>query len=104
MDGPGDYHTKWCQSKRRQYWCKTILHDIAYMLKQKKKWCKLTYLWNRQRLTDFENEWLFPDGKGGEEEMTGSLGLTCIDYYIWNRKPTMNYYIAQGTAQYSVIT
>ena len=37
MDGPGDYNNKWCQSKRRHYWFKTILHDIAYMLKQKKK-------------------------------------------------------------------
>ena len=76
LDGPGDYHTKWCQSKRRQYWCKTILHGIAYMSKQKKKWYKLTYLQNRNRLTESENELLFPDGKGREEGMTGSYGLT----------------------------
>ena len=43
---------------------------------KKKKWYKLTYLQNRNRLTESENELLFPDGKGREEGMTGSYGLT----------------------------
>ena len=35
---------------------KEISYDIAYMGNLKKKWYKWTYLQNRNRLTDLENE------------------------------------------------
>ena len=51
MDGPADYHTKWSKSDRERQ----ISYDIAYMWNLK-KWYKWTYLQNRNRLTDLENE------------------------------------------------
>ena len=41
-----------------------ISYDIAYMLNLK-KWYKWTYLQNRNRLTDLENELMVTRGKGG---------------------------------------
>ena len=46
MDGPGDYHTKWSKSEKDKY--------ITYMYNLK-KWYKWTYLQNRNRLRDIEN-------------------------------------------------
>ena len=46
MDGPRDYHTKWSQTERQ----------ISY---------KLTYLQNRNRLTDIENKLMVPEGERG---------------------------------------
>ena len=44
-NGPGDYHTKWNKSEReKQIWY------ITYMQNLKKKWCKRTYLQNRNRI------------------------------------------------------
>ena len=60
MDGPGDYHTKWNKSDRERQ----ISYDIAYMQKLK-KWYTSTYLQNRNRLTDLENE-LMVTGVAGE--------------------------------------
>ena len=77
MDGPGDDHTKWSKSDRKRQ----ISYDIAYMwnLKKKRKRYKWTYLQNRNRLTDLENELMVTRGErwvAGEEHI-GSLGLTC---------------------------
>ena len=64
MDGPGDYHTKWCKSDRER----KISYDIVYMRNLKKiKWYKWTYLQNRNRLTDLENEVMVTKGEGGGE-------------------------------------
>ena len=60
MDGPRDYHTKWSKSDRERQ----ILYDITYMWNLK-KWHKWTYLQNRNRLTDFENKPVLPNGKVG---------------------------------------
>ena len=51
MDGPRDYHTKWSKWDRERQ----VSYDITYMWNLK-KWYKWTYLQNRNRLTDLENE------------------------------------------------
>ena len=53
MDGPGsrDYYTKWSKSERER----KVSYDIVYMYNIK-KWCKWTYLQNRNRLTDIDNK------------------------------------------------
>ena len=59
MDGPRDYHIKWRTSDgERQISC-----DITYMW-HLKKWCKWTYLHNRNRLTDIENKLTVTEGDG----------------------------------------
>ena len=52
MGGPGDYHTKWSKSDRERQ----ISYDLTYMRNLLKKWYKQTYLQNRNRHTDLENE------------------------------------------------
>ena len=44
-----------------------------------------TYLQNRNRLTDLENELMVTGGKGGGEGQIGSLGLTCTHCYMSTR-------------------
>ena len=51
VDGPRDYHTKWSKSDSERQ----ISHDIAYMWNIK-KWYKITYLQNRNRVTGVENK------------------------------------------------
>ena len=59
MDGPRDYHTKWSKSDRERQ----ILYDIPYTWNLKKY--KLTYLQNRNRLTDIENKLMVTKAWGG---------------------------------------
>ena len=67
-DGLGDYHTKWSKSDReRQKSC-----DITYM-QNLKKWYKWTYLPDRNRLTDLENE--FMTTKWGRVGVRDRLGV-----------------------------
>ena len=63
VDGPRDYYTKWSKSDRERQ----IPYDITYMwnLKKKKKMIQMTYLQNRNRLTDIENKLMVT--KGGRE-------------------------------------
>ena len=51
MDGPRDCHTECINSDSE----KQTSYDIAYMWNLKTKWNKLTYLQNRSRVTDVEN-------------------------------------------------
>ena len=60
MDGPRDYHTKWCKSDRGRQ----ISYDITYMWNLK-KWYKWTYTQNINRLTDIENKLMATKGEGG---------------------------------------
>ena len=62
MDGPKDYHTRWSKSDRERQ----LSYDIAYMWNLK-KWYKWTYLQNRNRVTDVENELMVTKGGKGEE-------------------------------------
>ena len=57
MDEPRDYHTKWSKSDRERQ----IAFDITYMWNLK-KWCKWTYLQNRNR--DVENKFMVAKGEG----------------------------------------
>ena len=59
MDGPRDYHTKRSKSDRERQ-----IYDITYMWNLK-KWYKWTYLQNRNRLTDLENQILVTKGDSG---------------------------------------
>ena len=77
VDGPGDYHTKWSKShKERQ-----MSNDIVYM-QNIKKWYKWTYLINRNRLTDLEDEFMVTTG--GKGEGWGRLGVW--DWYVHTAK------------------
>ena len=70
MDGSRDYHTKWITSEKDKYKC------ITYMWNLKKKWYKWTYLQNRNRLIDLENELNGCRGEGwGEEGMVREFGI-----------------------------
>ena len=60
MDGARDCHTEWNKSDRERQ----ISYDIAYM-RNLKKWYKWTYLQNRNRLTDTENELMVTKGDSG---------------------------------------
>ena len=51
MDGPRDCHSEWSMSDTKRQ----ILYDINYMWILKKKGYKWTYLQNRIRVTDVEN-------------------------------------------------
>ena len=54
MNGSRDCHTEWSESDREE-----ISYDIPYMWNlKKKKWYKWTYLQNKNRLTDLENEFM----------------------------------------------
>ena len=71
MDGPGDYHTKWSKSdKERQ-----ISYGIAYMWNLKKQLYRWTYLQNRNRLTDLENELMVTRGEGLEGGIVKEFGF-----------------------------
>ena len=60
IDGPKDDHIKWNKSDRERQ----ILSGITYM-RNLKKWYKWTYLQNRNRLTDTENELMVTKGDSG---------------------------------------
>ena len=62
MNGPRDYHTKWSMSNRERQ----ISYDVAYMWNLK-KWYNWTYLQNRNRVTDVENNLMVTGGKEREE-------------------------------------
>ena len=66
MDGPRDYHTKWSKSDRERQ----MPYDITYMgnLKKRYKW---TYLQNRNRLADIENNYGYQRGKVGGRDKLG---------------------------------
>ena len=54
MNGWRDCHTEWSESDRGE-----ISYDIPYMWNLKKYiWYKWTYLQNKNRLTDLENEFM----------------------------------------------
>ena len=54
MDWPKDCHNEWCKSDREG---KMSYNSHLYVgSKKKKKLYKWTYLQNRKRLTDLENE------------------------------------------------
>ena len=59
MDGSGDYQTTWSKSDKER--------QIYYLYIEYKIWYKLTYLQNRNRLTDFENK--VTEGEGGSEKL-----------------------------------
>ena len=54
--------------------------DYRWNLKKQYKW---TYLQNRNRLTDLENEFMVTGGKSGREGQTGNLRLTRTDREAW---------------------
>ena len=59
MDGPRYYHTKWSKSDRERQ----MPYDSTYMWNPIKKWYKLTYLQNRNRLIDVENRLMITNGE-----------------------------------------
>ena len=61
MDGSRDYHTKWNKLDKGKF------PMISFICGIFKKWYKLTYLQNRNRLTDLENKLWLPKGKGGDK-------------------------------------
>ena len=61
MDGSGDYQTTWSKSDKER--------QIYYLYIEYKIWYKLTYLQNRNRLTDFENKLKVTKGEGGSEKL-----------------------------------
>ena len=62
MDEPRDCHTEGSKSDRERQIC-----DTASMWNLK-KWCKLTHLQNRNRVTDGESKLMATKGaRGGEE-------------------------------------
>ena len=70
MDEPGDYHTKWSNRK-------IMTNTVWYHLHVESKiWCKLTYLWNRNRLWGIENRLAVAKGEGCEGEMDWEFGIS----------------------------
>ena len=63
MNGPRDCHTEWSKSDRERQ----ISYNSTYMwnLKKKKRY-KWTYLQNRNRVTDVENNLMATRGEKGE--------------------------------------
>ena len=51
LNGPRDYHTKWSNPDRERH---TIWYHLC--MESLKKWCKWTYLQNRNRPTDIDNK------------------------------------------------
>ena len=99
MDGPGDYCAKSGKSDRERQ----ISYDITYM-RNLKKWYKWTYLQNRNRFTDLENELMVPGGDGGRRDRLGvwDWHVHTAIFKIDNQQgPT---YSTGNVAQYSVIT
>ena len=54
------------------------------MYVESKIWYKLTYLQNRNRLTDIENRLAVVKTEGEGVGWTGSLGLIDAHYCLWN--------------------
>ena len=65
IDGPGEYHTKWNKSDRKT----NILWYHLYV--ESKKWYNWTYLQNRNRLTELENELMVTMGSTEERNRMG---------------------------------
>ena len=65
MDGPGHYHTKWSKTEKNKH------HMISLTCRIHPKWYKWTYLQNRNRLTDLENEFMVNTGEAGGRERLG---------------------------------
>ena len=63
MDRPRNYHTKWSKPDRERQ----ISYDIAYKwnLKNDTKW---TYIQNRNRCMDIENNLMVNKGEGGRRK------------------------------------
>ena len=61
MDGLRDYHIKWGKSDRER---QIISH--MWILK---KWYKLTYLQNKNRLTDRKQTYGYQRGKWGRDKL-----------------------------------
>ena len=57
MDGPRDYHTKWSKPDKDKYHVISLIHGIL------KKWYKWTYIQNRNRFSDIENNLMITKGK-----------------------------------------
>ena len=52
MDGPRNYHTKWSKSYKDKY------HTVSFIYGILRKWNIWTYLQDRRRLTDIENNFM----------------------------------------------
>ena len=81
-----------------------ISYDIAYMWNQK-NWYKWTYLQNRNRLTDLENELMVTRGEGSGGGVDWEFGIDM--YTLLYLKEITNkdlLYSTGNSAQYSVIT
>ena len=78
MGGPRDYHTKWSKSDRERQISYVITYmisyDITYMWNLK-KWCKWTYLPNRNRVTDVENRLMVTRGERGGGGINWEIGI-----------------------------
>ena len=86
-----DFHThtvkSFCINQRSRSRCFSGIlllflwsNEITYM-QNLKRWCKQTYLQNRNRLTDIENKLMVNKGEmWGRDKF--SLGLTDTQYYI----------------------
>ena len=96
MYGPRLYHTKWNKPDKDKY------HTMLYV--ETKIWHKLTYLWNRNRLTDIENRFVVAKGKSGTRGMDWEFGVSrCKLLHIeWINDKVLLYNTGNYT-QYSVI-
>ena len=75
VDGLRNCHTEWSNSERENQ----TLYINAYM-KNLEKWHKWTYLQSSSRVTDVENEFRIPSGRG--VGWFGRLWLTYINNYV----------------------
>ena len=71
LDGPRVCHTEWSKSDRER----EILYDITYMRNLKRNDNKWTYLQNRNRLTDLDNELMVTRGEGWGEGIVREFGI-----------------------------
>ena len=71
MNGPRDDHTKWSKPDKEKYQI-----EICYPLyvESKEKWYIWTYLQNRNRPTDLENNLMVTSREGLGKGILGSLG------------------------------
>ena len=69
MDGLRDYHTKWSKPDKDKYHMVLFIHRIF------KKWCKGTYIWNRNSPKDTEHKLRVTKGK---EKGVINLGLILL--------------------------
>ena len=74
------YHIKWSKPDRERQ----VSYDVTYKWNLKEKWYKWTYLWKRNRLSDFKNKLTFTEGETLGEGQIKSLGLTYTHYYKKN--------------------